>query len=183
MNFYLLTLLGLSLAMDAFGVTLSVGLNKSMHKKLLLLYIFSFSFFQFLFSFLGGVLGYFFDTYIASIPSIFGGLVMIVVGLMMLIDGFSNKENTILFKKSTPIILGISVSIDALVIGFTSFHNLKLCPTLFSYTLYIGIITFFMCLLASFICRSIHKINYISKFSDFIGGIALIIFGIKMLFF
>ena len=57
MNFLDIILIGLALAMDAFGVSLGIGINSSVIKKQKLLYIISFAFFQSLFTFLGGYLG------------------------------------------------------------------------------------------------------------------------------
>ena len=106
-----------------------------------------------------------------------------IVGILIIIDGFKEKENKILMKNSTCIILGISVSIDALVIGFTAFHhisrNLLLCVN----GLLIGLITLFICTLGFFICKYIKKITFITKYANFLAGIALIFFGFKMIFF
>lgn len=178
-----LTLIAISLAMDAFGVTLSIGLNNKMTKRRIVLYILSFSFFQFLFAVIGSTSGYLFDTYIAAIPELAGGIVMILIGIIIIIDGIKTKESTILLKNSTTFILGISVSIDALVISFSSFYNLQRITLILADSLFIGLTTLFICLIGFFLCRFINRINFITKFSDFLGGIVLILFGLKMLLF
>ena len=182
MNFLDVVLIGLALAMDAFGVSLGIGINKGVIRKQKLLYSISFAFFQFIFTFLGGYLGYFFNTYIVNIPEILGGIVIGIVGLFMIIEGTKEKEESVLTKKSMIFILGISVSIDALVIGFTAFNSIKKISLLLNSSI-IGIITFIMCIIAFFICRYIKGISYISKYADFFGGGALIFFALKMLFF
>ncbi len=53
-------------------------------------------------------------------PTIVGGLIIIVVGILMILEGFKQKEKSIFLNKSMYFILGISVSIDALIIGFTT---------------------------------------------------------------
>ena len=178
MNFLDVVLIGLALAMDAFGVSLGIGINKEVIRKQKLLYSISFAFFQFIFTFLGGYLGYFFNTYIVNIPEILGG----IVGLLMIIEGTKEKEESVLTKKSMIFILGISVSIDALVIGFTAFNSIKKISLVLNSSI-IGIITFIICIMAFFICRYIKGISYISKYADFFGGGALIFFALKMLFF
>ena len=100
----------------------------------------------------------------------------------MIIEGTKEKEESVLTKKSMIFILGISVSIDALVIGFTVFNSIKRISLLLNSSI-IGIITFIMCIIAFFICRYIKGISYISKYADFFGGGALIFFALKMLFF
>lgn len=183
MSIYYVFIIGIALAMDAFGVSLGVGLNPILKKRNKIKFIVSFAFFQFLFTFLGGISGHLFDVYITSIPSIAGGIVMSVVGIVMIIDGLKEKESDLLIKDSTCIILGISVSIDALVIGFTTFCKLSSIIILLVNSILIGLITLFLCTLAFFFCRYIKKINFISKYANFLGGIALIIFGIKVIFF
>ena len=180
MNFLDVVLIGLALAMDAFGVSLGIGINPSVIRKQKLLYIISFSFFQFIFTFLGGYLGYF---YIVNVPEILGGIVIGIVGIFMIIEGTKERKESVLTKKSMIFILGISVSIDALVIGFTAFNSIKKISLLVLNSSIIGIITFIMCLVAFFICRYIKGISYISKYADFFGGGALIFFSLKMLFF
>lgn len=183
MSIYYVFIIGIALAMDAFGVSLGVGLNPILKKRNKIKFIVSFAFFQFLFTFLGGIAGHLFDVYITSIPSIAGGIVMSVVGIVMIIDGLKEKESDLLIKDSTCIILGISVSIDALVIGFTTFCKLSSIIILLVNSILIGLITLFLCTLAFFFCRCIKKISFISKYANFLGGIALIIFGIKVIFF
>jgi putative Mn2+ efflux pump MntP len=183
MNLYDIIIIGIALAMDAFGVTLGIGLNQKINRIHKIKFLLSFAFFQFLFTYVGGSLGYLFDTYITTIPSIAGGIIMGIVGILIIIDGFKEKETELLIKNSTCIILGISVSIDALVIGFTAFHeivnNLLLCVD----SVLIGLITLFICTVGFFICRYIKKIKFVTTYANFFAGIALIFFGFKMIFF
>ena len=51
------------------------------------------------------------------------------------------------------------------------------------YSLYIGIVTLVISLLGFWLSRILKRISIVSKFADFIGGIILIIFGLKMIFF
>lgn len=183
MNLYDVIIIGLALAMDAFGITLSIGINPIISRKHKIKFLLSFAFFQFLFTYIGGTLGYLFDTYITNIPSIAGGIIMGVVGVLILIDGLKEKENEILIKNSTCILLGISVSIDALVIGFTVFHlitrNLLLCLN----SILIGLITLFICTLGFFICRYVKKLKFVTTYANFFAGIVLLFFGLKMIIF
>ena len=183
MNIYIIFIIGVALAMDAFGVALGIGLNPILKASNKIKFILSFAFFQFLFTFLGGVLGHLFDVYITSIPSIAGGIVMSFVGILMIVDGLKDKESDLLIKNSTCIILGISVSIDALVIGFTTFCKLDSFIVLSIDSIFIGLITIFLSTVAFFICRYVKKISFISKYANFLGGIALILFGIKVILF
>ncbi|GAA0077521.1 manganese efflux pump [Clostridium sp. CTA-5] len=176
-------LIGIALAMDALGVTLGIGVNPLLKKVNKIKFIFSFTIFQFLFSYIGGILGYLFDTYVVSISSFAGGIIMGIIGLLMIIDGFKNEDSSFLIKNSTCIILGISVSIDALVIGFTNFHHLGTNTLLFLYSLLMGLIAMFMCTTGFFVCRYIKKNNFINRYANFLGGMFLVLFGAKIIFF
>jgi putative Mn2+ efflux pump MntP len=67
MNLYDVVIIALALAMDAFGVTLGIGLNPIIRKKNKIKFVLSFAFFQFLFTYVGGSLGYLFDTYVTIV--------------------------------------------------------------------------------------------------------------------
>lgn len=176
-------IIGIALSMDAFGVSLGIGLSSNVSRMRKIGYILSFSFFQFFLAFIGGVSGYYFDTYILPIPTVLGGIIIAAVGVLMVFDGLKEKESDLLKKNSMTIVLGISVSIDALVIGFTALHQLGTPLILLVYTILIGLISMFFCTLAFFACRVLRKIKFITKYASLLGGLALIIFGIKMIFF
>ena len=173
-------LIGIALAMDAFGVSLSVGVTDGIKRKQKILYIMSFAFFQFLLIFLGAVAGRYVNTYLVPISNTFGGIAVGIIGVLMIIDGLKEREESILTKNS---MIGISVSIDAIVVGFTTFIGIQGILLLFVESIFVGLITLFMCTLAFFICRYIKKISFVKKYANLLGGIALIIFSINMIFF
>ncbi len=177
-----LIMISVALALDAFGVALSIGLNCEVKTKHKGYFVLSFGFFQFLFSFLGAYIGYIFNSF-ASVPNTIGGLVIILVGIMMIKEGFEEKEECILIKPKMYLILGISVSIDALVVGFITLNSIIGPMALFIDTLFIGLVTVFLSSLGFILSKSLNKIKFIAKYADFIGGIILIGFGIKMIFF
>ena len=183
MNIKNVIIVGVALAMDAMGVSISIGLNSKVDRINKFCFILSFAFFQFLFFYIGGVAGHFFVTYVTSIPNIIGGTIIGIVGVMMIKEGFESdiNDNGILFKKYMYLILGISVSIDALVVGFTAFNNINTYGVLYLNSIIIGVITMIICTTGFYLCRLIRKIKAIAKYSDFLGGIILIIFAIKML--
>lgn len=181
MNFISLLIVSVALSLDAFGVALSLGLMPNMNRNKKLTFCVSFGFFQFLFSFLGSFAGSLFIKYIASVPNIIGGAIIIIVGLFMIKEGIGDEEKKIFYGKKMYVILGISVSIDALVVGFTvlnlfSFINITL------YTVFIGIVTFLFSVIAFILSGYLNKINIISKYADYIGGVILVLFGLRMIF-
>lgn len=183
MVFHSLFIIAIALSLDAFGVALCIGLNNNVKTKDRILFASSFGFFQFLFSIIGAYTGFLFNRYIASVPGIIGGALVAIVGVMMLKEGFENKDGCSLIKSGMAIILGISVSIDALVIGFTTLHSSGNNFVIFKNTIFIGVVTLIMASIAFFLAKYLKRIEVVSKYADYIGGIILIIFGIKMMFF
>lgn len=176
-------LLGIALAMDALGITISLGLNSKVKRRNKIFFIISFGFFQFLFAFLGGIQGRIFNTYIISIPNFVGGIILLIMGCIMIIDGIKkdDADDKFLINKSMYIILGASVSIDALIVGFTNFCKINiLLITLGS--ILIGLITLLICTIGFYFCKYFRKINFIEKSSDFLGGAILILLALRMIF-
>lgn len=182
MFLYSLLLIALALSLDAFGVALSIGLNRGVSFKSKIIFCFSFGFFQFFFSFIGTYLGVYFTKYITAMPDIVGGIVILAVGILMIKEGMDERGVCLQFKPRMYILLGISVSIDALIVGFTAFNHISGYLHVILYTMFIGIVTFMICILAFIIARYLNKIEIIAKYANYIGGIMLIALGLKIIF-
>jgi putative Mn2+ efflux pump MntP len=179
MSLFSLLVIALALSSDAFGVALGIGLNRGISFKSKANFCFSFAFFQFFFSYIGTYLGIYFTKYITDMPNIAGGIILLLVGMLMIKEGADDKEICLNFKVSTYIFLGISVSIDALVVGFTAFNHVIGSINVILYTLLIGVVTFFVCILAFLISEYLNRIEFIGKYANYIGGAMLIALGIK----
>lgn len=177
-------LIGVAMAMDALGLSICLGINPILKRKNKWGFIASFAFFQFLFIFLGGVAGNLFDTYIVAIPNMIGGIVIALIGIIMIFEAFkkNDKDDSVLIKKSMYLILGMSVSVDALVVGFTSFFEVN-ALLLFIDAILVGLITLLICTTGFFLCRYIRKVDFICKYADLLGGIILLILALEMIFF
>ncbi|MTI48271.1 MAG: hypothetical protein FH761_10540 [Firmicutes bacterium] len=174
--------IGVALGLDAFGVGLSLGLDRRITKKLALLFVISFGFFQYFFVFIGGLVGNFFNTYIFAIPNVIGGIIILLVGILMFKEGLSQEEKFPRIHLTLIFILGICVSIDALVVGFSSFNIFYLKEVLFKNSIIVGFITAFLTGCAFIISKHIRKVNFVKEYAEFLGGIILILFGLKMIF-
>lgn len=183
MTFESLFLIACALSLDAFSVAVSLGLNRGMKVNKKIQFVLFSAFFQFFFAMLGSFGGFLFTKYVASIPGIIGGAIVCIVGILMIKEGFQNKKQNTLVKFGMIVILGVSVSIDALVIGFTTLNNMTNTLEILYYTLFIGIVTLILTSSAFFISKYLRRIYAISKYADYIGGIILVIFGFKMMFF
>ena len=92
MDLYPLFTIALALSLDAFGVALCIGLNNQTKLVNKIGFIISFGLFQFLFSYIGAYAGFLFNTYVATMPSIIGGMIISLVGVVMIKEGFENER-------------------------------------------------------------------------------------------
>lgn len=177
-------LLGIALAMDAFSVSLTVGLREPhIKKERVLLAAGMFGGFQFLMPLLGrlgiGTLLKAFGKLQDFIPVI-AFLVLLVLGVKMLLDGIKakEKEEPEEVSKHALILQGVATSLDALSVGFTVFAEYSLLRSVTA-SLLIGGVTFLLCILGVLIGR---KVGTVLKNKAFIlGGIILIAIGIEIL--
>jgi len=182
MDIYPLFMIALALSLDAFGVALCIGLNSQTRISNKIGFTVSFAVFQFLLSYIGAYAGLLFNTYVASMPTVIGGVIISIVGVIMVKEGFDNGGKCPLLNPKMYFVLGISVSIDAMVVGFTVLNNITKV-ILLKDTLFIGAVTLIMVTLAFIVSRYLKKIEVIGRYADYIGGVILIIFGLKMIFF
>jgi manganese efflux pump family protein len=181
MSLYFIISIAFALSLDAFGVALSIGLNKGLGYNRKILFSISFGFFQFLFALVGALIGILFNRFVTSVPCMAGGMIIAAVGVLMISEGFSKKHENILLQPKMYIVLGASVSIDAMVVGFTAFNSLDFFSLIID-CLIIGIISLVMTCISFIISRYLKRIGLVSCYAEYIGGIILIIFGLKMIF-
>ena len=93
-----------------------------------------------------------------------------------------NDKSSMLNSRSMVILLGISVSIDALIVGLITMPHSGNFIILTINSILIGLITLIICSAGLFVCRYIKKIDFIGKYADYLGGLILIIFGLKLIF-
>lgn len=168
-----LLLIGISLSMDAFSLSLAYGLTEiNKNNKLILSLVVG------LYHFIMPLIGYTFSTILVKSRyiniSLIAGFVLIYVGLETILS----KEN-ITYKKNilSYLLFGLSVSIDSLTIGI-GLRAITNNPFLASFIFSIS--SFIFTLLGLNIGTYIGK--YLHKYSKSFGGIILIIIGIIMFF-
>lgn len=176
MSIFELITISISIAMDAFSASICKGLNE---KKLNLKNCFTvgsyFGIFQSIMPTIGFYLGSFFSDKIKLFDHYFAFFMLSFIGLSMINDS-KNNINSSSIKCKEMIFLSIATSIDALIVGIT-FAFLKV--NLLLAILLIGLITFFICGIGYLI--GTYFGNKYQKKSQIIGGIILIIMGLKIL--
>lgn len=177
-----IVLIAVALALDASGVSMGIACGTKLNFKNRLSLILAFGFFQFLFALSGALLGNYINTQIIKITDIASGIIILVIGIILFQEGFKKEEECIYRRLTfwTVVILGISVSIDALGIGFSVMHR-EVLFEMINKSLIIGLVASFFTFFSLNIIRYLKRIILIEKYSDFIAGVILIIFGINMI--
>lgn len=179
MSIFSICMIGIGLSMDAFAVSIAKGMTLHKHQlfRYTLCLALCFGCFQALMPFLGWWIGSYFQDMIASFDHwlAFGLLTFIGIHMIKETNGDSDDSQQSLSLK-TLIILAIATSIDALAVGI-SFAFLKV--DILHAILFIGCITFFLCLVAVPIGHRLG--NLLERYAGLLGGILLILIGTKIL--
>ena len=174
-------LIAIGLSMDAFAVSISLGLsaNKPKPKEILIPGLY-FGLFQAIMPMTGYFLGVYFANKIQFLDHWVAFVLLGLIGGKMIKDSFSEdqdeKEGEYSFGFIKMIILAFATSIDALAVGITfAFFDVNI----FMAAIMIGIITFFIST-GGVIIGNTFGGRFKSK-SEFIGGMVLVLIGIKIL--
>ena len=173
-------LVGLGLAMDAFSVSITNGMNiKNVKLKQAAKIALFYGFFQFIMPVTGYYAAGIFKNYIEAVDHWIAFVLLFFIGKKMIMEAFENgeneKNNGVLSTKVL-ILQAIATSIDALAVGI-SFVALKV--PIISSSFIIGIITFVLCFFAVLIGKKVRDL-LLGK-AEIFGGIILIGIGIKIL--
>ena len=168
-------LIGISLSMDAFAVSICKGLcmNKIRINKCIKVGLY-FGVFQAIMPLLGYLLGNTFKDIIINVDHFIILLILSLIGINMITEKNEEVDKNTNFK--TMILLSIATSIDAFAVGITfSFLKVNIIFSIFIIGLTTFIISFWGVLLGNKI-----GMKYQRK-AKVVGGITLIILGIKIL--
>jgi putative Mn2+ efflux pump MntP len=172
-------LIAIALAMDAFSVSMTKGFTqKNITPTQILYYGLFFGGFQALMPILGYFFGNFISSFIASLASVVGFVLLLAIGLNMIRESLKNDDediaDTFSFKEVT--LLAIATSIDAFAVGITI--ALIKDPLWISAAI-IGIVAFAFSIVGIFIGKKIG--DYVGNRFQILGGVILILIGFKIL--
>lgn len=173
--------IALGLSMDAFAVALCKGLNmRAYNRKYTFLIAAFFGGFQALMPLLGWLLGTQFARYIRDFDHWVAFILLAFIGGKMVYESFKKDEccakREEAFDIKELLMLSIATSIDALAAGVTFAF---LSVNIFGAVLLIGTVTFILSASGVAIGNR-FGIRYKNK-AEFIGGLALILMGTKIL--
>lgn len=172
-----LLLVGVSLAMDSFAVSICKGLGTSKTKvgNALLIGVI-FGLFQGLFPVIGYYFGSIFYNIIDKVDHWIGFVLLVLIGASMIKEAFSKEivDNDLSIKSLC--LMGVATSIDALTVGIT-FAFLEVNIYLAAFIIFF--ITFVFSLFGFSLGNKLG--NKFSNAARILGGSVLILMGIKIL--
>ena len=184
-------LIGAALSMDAFSVSLSSGMvypNLSRARRIMMPVMFGL--FQGLMPMAGCFLGYRFRDIISRWQGPISLVILGLIGLNMIRDGIKTEGNEDSDKQLTAaalIALAVATSIDAFAVGVSfaasgiSINLYPLTQNIFVASSLIAATTFILCLAALPLGKAVS--GKLGDRAQILGGIILIIIGIKNMFF
>lgn len=180
MDLVSMILIGLSLAMDAFAVSISSGVTlKKYHIGHAFRIALFFGLFQAIMPLIGWSAGLSFKTQVDTFSHWIAFLILLVIGCKMIYESILIKEDNRKCDPTNLLVLSglaIATSIDALAIG-VSFSLLNI--TITEPVIIIGLVTFITSFIGVYLGDK-FGILFGNKIEIF-GGIVLILIGIKIL--
>ncbi len=183
-------LLGVSLAMDAFAVSVTDGMcYGDLSRGKAVTVPLTFGIFQAAMPLAGFFLGTLFISYIDSFDHYVAFGLLLLIGGKMMLDGIKelrSEESSLSIKKfryGEVFLQGIATSIDALAVGISMLSMAGITDiNVFGFVAIIGVETFIISLTGLIIGKKIGKL-FAGKASvaEIVGGLVLIGIGIKVL--
>lgn len=183
MSFIELFLIAVSLAMDAFAVSVSNGLIlPNVKKRDAVTFGLYFGLFQFFMPVIGYFLGSKLTKYVQQFDHWIAFILLCIIGFNMIKESFSDDEDDIpkekeILKVKNMTMLAIATSIDALAVGVT-FAFIGNISIFFACSV-IGIVAFALSYAGLMIGKKIGP--FFKTYAERIGGLVLIGMGIKIL--
>ena len=178
MGFFEIVIIAVALSMDAFAISITIGLSsQKIGIKHLLVPGIYFGSFQAIMPLIGYFAGVFFIYRIQEFDHWAAFFLLGFVGGKMIKDCFSRKEEkSNKFGIMSMLVLAVATSIDALAVGITfSFFKINI----FLAVIVIGLTTFFFSVVGVKIGNKFGT-KFKSK-AEIIGGVILVLLGIKIL--
>lgn len=191
-NIFYILLIGVTLAVDAFTVSVTNGISeRGMKLRKVFLIAFFYGAFQFIMPVIGYYASNFLSFFIEKISHWVSFAILALIGGKMVFDSVKEicgGENTEREKNKLTIgkltVQAIATSIDALAIGVSMLAcetNGELYANVWIDSAIIGVITFILCLIAVLLGKFAGEKIKVPAVSQLVGGIVLILLGLKIL--
>ncbi len=176
MELLLVLMVAVSLSMDAFSLSLAYGTLGIPRRQILLL-----SFIVGCFHFFMPIIGMFIGSSILNIiginPDIIVFMVLFVIGVQMIFESFSQKDELKVMKTIELFLFAFAVSIDSFSVGLTLTNISN--NYIFSAFIF-ALCSMFFTFIGLLLGNKIEKL--VGKISTIIGGVVLVLIGVFFAF-
>ncbi|GAA0468750.1 manganese efflux pump MntP family protein [Alkalibacillus silvisoli] len=167
-------LIALAIGMDAFSVSMSVGLMRQ-RLRMLIYFVGLVGLFHLIMPLLGMGLGNYLSQQLGAIAQIIGGWMIIMIGIQMVLATFFEKDMQRYVGFTSLFLLAFTVSLDSFSIGITIG---MLGINLFVIVVMFGLISMLCSWLGLMLAHQGEK--FFGRYSEAFGGMVLIILGVQM---
>lgn len=173
---YSLSLMAFAVSMDAFSVSLGIGMNPLRLRKIFQIGV-TVGLFHMVMPLMGIVLGKLLSERLGILATYSGGILLVLIGLQMVLSSFKQDESSRIPAGISLLVFAISVSLDSFTIGITlGIFETKIVTALILFGLFATGLSWSGLLLG----RKVQR--FFGHYSEVLGGSILFFFGIKLLF-
>jgi putative Mn2+ efflux pump MntP len=176
-QFITLLMVAFALGMDAFSLSVGVGMVGIRLRDVLKVSV-TIGLFHIGMPLVGIVVGMYLSELIGNAAIFISGVIMMAIGMHMLWNGFRTEARSILYTHSLGLFLfAFSVSVDSLTVGFSL--------GLIAVNKFLAVCLFGMmgCLLTGFgLLLGRSMAGWLGEYSEILGGLILFAFGLKFMF-
>ncbi|MFC4558087.1 manganese efflux pump MntP family protein [Virgibacillus kekensis] len=169
--------MAIALGMDAFSVSLGLGMQEVRLKRIAVVGM-VIGLFHMLMPFLGIVLGQVISTQIGNMANLIGGLLLVGIGAQMIFSAFNHGTKKLVQPVGAGLFFfALSVSLDSFSVGLSL--GLSEVKTVIALLLF-GAASMVLTWAGMILGRKVHGL--LGAYSEILGGSILCAFGLKILF-
>ncbi|MGG1688829.1 manganese efflux pump [Heyndrickxia ginsengihumi] len=171
-----LMVMAFALGMDAFSVSLGIGMSKLRMKQMFYIGL-TVGIFHVIMPFFGIIAGKFLSHTFGMIAQYVGGILLIILGIQMMAFVFKKEETSIIKPEGLGLIFfALSVSLDSFSAGLSlGIYGARTIVVVVCF----GIVATILAWLGLLIGRKVHGL--LGMYGEVLGGMILFIFGVKLL--
>lgn len=173
-----LFIMATALSLDAFSISLGIGMLGLSRYRMAKISV-TVGLFHVFMPLIGIILGKLVSHYFGVFATLFGGIMLLILGGHMFLSSF--RHDVVAYMKPVGVgllIFSLSVSIDSLSIGLSlGMLGTRTVMTILAF----GFMAFVLSWLGLFLGSRFQR--YIGHYGEMLGGMILIAFGLKILFF
>ncbi|MEN2767283.1 manganese efflux pump MntP family protein [Ornithinibacillus xuwenensis] len=176
-EFISLLFMAVAIGMDAFSISLGIGMQKIRLKRIAFIGI-VIGLFHIIMPFLGIIVGKFISTQIGELTTLAGGLLLFGIGAHMLFSAFNHEEGRVVQTNGFKLIVfALSVSLDSFSVGLSlGLSGVKTALTLIMF----GVASMVLTWAGMILGRKVHGV--LGAYSEILGGSILSVFGLYIIF-